>query len=92
MFKNDPPPLRRCFPICLAPSPFPLTFPSSSKSGPAVRVVQLEPEARLGSRMLIQGFVAPTVDLAWATHASLLAVVDARCNLYVYHVALPLTV
>jgi hypothetical protein len=57
-----------------------------------VRVAQLESEARLGTRMLIQNFSAQTVDLSWATHAPLLAIVDAKSNVYVYEVFTPLRV
>ncbi|KAI6218910.1 Ge1-WD40 domain-containing protein [Aphelenchoides besseyi] len=54
----------------------------NEKTGEAVRVMELESRAR----HLIKDFRARVVDLAWAPHAPLLAVLDAKGNLYVYQV------
>lgn len=51
-------------------------------TGEAVRV--LERDQRF--RHLIKDFQHPTVDLQWATHAPLLAVLDANTNIYIYMV------
>lgn len=54
----------------------------NENTGEAIRVMERETRAR----HLIKDFRHPTVDLQWATHAPLLAVLDANANLYVYHV------
>ncbi|KAL7073930.1 hypothetical protein ACQ4LE_006853 [Meloidogyne hapla] len=51
-------------------------------TGEAVRV--LEREQRF--RHLIKDFQHPTVDLQWAIHAPLLAVLDSNANIYIYMV------
>lgn len=52
------------------------------KIGEAIRVMERQTRAR----HLIKEFRHPTVDIQWAMHTSLLAILDSQANLYVYKV------
>lgn len=52
----------------------------NTKIGESVRVMNLETR----NRHLIKGFLHAAVDIQWALHATLLAIIDKQANLYVY--------
>ncbi|KAI6174914.1 Ge1-WD40 domain-containing protein [Aphelenchoides bicaudatus] len=54
-------------------------------TGQAIRVMNRESR----TRTLIKDFRADPVDLLWASHAPLLAVLDQKNNVYVYHMGGP---